>query len=442
MRSSIVALALLTAGTIAVIAYMLVEYWRHRRNLAAIPDRVLVNGIRGKSSITRLIAGALRADVARTVVAKTTGSAARFIFPSGAEEAVVRKPGIINVIEQKAIIARAAALSADIAVIECMAVHPDLQELNQTKLIQSTVGVISNVRADHLDEMGGPDRSLDEVARSLCRGMPRHGVVVTAEVDRWSILAEQARARGSKLIYADPASVSDEEMGNFGWITFKENVACALKVAELYGVPREWALAGMYAAEPDPGVLRVDARQYNGRRFAAVNLFAANDPQSTIMNVELLQQRRIISKRISLLINCRPDRAERNGQMGDITDRLDPQTIFLVGSPTKSALDHVPLWLRDRVVDLGGEQASGADLLESLSQHLPDDPSHALVMVGNIHGRGEHLLAALAQTPSFDDELTILLNDDEARTRVLDWSALNAPTVVLPTISHWENTRA
>ena len=36
------------------------EQRRHDRNLDAVPVRVLVNGTRGKSSVTRLIAGALR----------------------------------------------------------------------------------------------------------------------------------------------------------------------------------------------------------------------------------------------------------------------------------------------------------------------------------------------------------------------------------------------
>ena len=46
-------------------------------------------------------------------------------------------------------------------------------------------------------------------------------------------------------------------MAGFGWITFKANVAIALAVAELLGVDRQSALAGMWAAPPDPGVLSV-----------------------------------------------------------------------------------------------------------------------------------------------------------------------------------------
>lgn len=436
----IIALTLLLSGTLAAIVYMILEQRRHLRNLDAIPVRILVNGIRGKSSITRLIAGALRADHSRVVAAKTTGTAARFIYPDGKEEPIRRRAGIVNVIEQKDVIDRAARLRADTVVIECMAVDPALQELNQRRLIRSTIGVLCNVREDHLDEMGGPDRSLDTVARSLSRGMPEHGVCVTAERDRFAILSEEAAARRTGLVYADPDTVTDEEMKPFSWITFKENVAIALSVAGLCGVSREVALAGMYAADPDPGVLRVEQASAGGKRFAAVNLFAANDPESTVLNVDLLLERGIISPSMSVVIGCRPDRVERNGQMGSIMDRLMPQRIFLIGSPTRSALDHIPAHLHHRVIDLGGDNHSGQDLLAAITGQLRDDPTHALVMVGNIHGRGEHLLAAVeSASTSFDSELSALLHAETAAVPVINPTLhdihaadpSDAPTVVI-----------
>src|SRR5690349_25167918 len=77
-----------------------VEQRRHHRHLRTIPHRIMINGIRGKSSITRLCAGALRGGGLVTV-AKTTGTAARFIHPDASEEPVYRKFGIANVIEQR-----------------------------------------------------------------------------------------------------------------------------------------------------------------------------------------------------------------------------------------------------------------------------------------------------------------------------------------------------
>src|SRR5262249_39333930 len=151
---ALVVLYLMLAGTsVALLVAGVREQRRHYRNLHAIPNRVLINGIRGKSSITRLCAGALRSG-GHVVVAKTTRTAARLIFPDGTEEPIYRKFGLANVVEQIGIIRRAVAYHPDTVVIECMAVVPALQELNQEKLIQSTIGVLSNVREDHVEEMG------------------------------------------------------------------------------------------------------------------------------------------------------------------------------------------------------------------------------------------------------------------------------------------------
>ncbi|WP_354640911.1 poly-gamma-glutamate synthase PgsB [Kitasatospora camelliae] len=376
----------------------IVEQRRHYAALEQIPVRVLVNGIRGKSSITRLCAGALRGGDLVTV-AKTTGTAARFIHPDATEEPVFRKFGIANVAEQIGIVRRAAAYRPDALVIECMAVMPPLQEVNQTKLIRSTIGVLCNVREDHLAEMGP---TLDDVARSLSRSMPVGGVCVTAEQDRRHILQEEADKRSCELIVVDPETVSDEELRGFSWFTFKENVAIALAVAELMGVDRQTALRGMWEAPPDPGVLSVERyRTPEGKRLRFANVFAANDPESTLMNVQQLLDLGAIHRPLNVVINCRPDRVERNGQMGSIVPDLDPDTVFLIGHPTKSARDGIPAGWNGRIVDLGGDRRDPAELTEALLHELGPDTS--LVAVGNIHGQGELFL----------EELAALAPDDE-----------------------------
>ncbi|GAA3800219.1 poly-gamma-glutamate synthase PgsB [Streptomyces coacervatus] len=384
-------------GCLGLLAAGIVEQRRHYANLDAIPQRVLVNGIRGKSSITRLCAGALRGG-GLTTVAKTTGTAARFIHPDATEEPVFRKFGIANVVEQIGIVRRAAVYGPEALVIECMAVMPALQEVNQTKLIRSTIGVLCNVREDHLAEMGP---TLDDVARSLSRSMPVGGICVTAERDRLHILQQEAAARDCELIYADPDTVTDEELRGFSWFTFKENVAIALTVAELLGVERKTALQGMYDAPPDPGVLSVERyRTPDGSELRFANVFAANDPESTLMNVNQLLDLGAIGRPLNVVINCRPDRVERNGQMGQIIPDLAPDTVFLIGHPTKSARDGIPAAWGGRVVDLGGDDrdpdALTTDLLAALG------PDSSLVAIGNIHGQGERLLERLAKLPPAD----------------------------------------
>ncbi|MDX8037208.1 poly-gamma-glutamate synthase PgsB [Lentzea sp. BCCO 10_0856] len=375
----------LTAGLLIA---GIIEQRGHIGELSKIEHRVLVNGIRGKSSITRLCAGALRGGGLVTT-AKTTGTAARFIHPDGSEEPVYRKWGIANVVEQIGIVRRAAAYRSDALVIECMAVMPDLQEINQSKLIRSTIGVLCNVREDHLAEMGP---TLDDVARSLSRSMPVGGVCVTAERDRLAILEQEAAKRNCELIAVDPESVTDEEMAGFSWVTFKENVAIALAVAELLGVNRQLALAGMWAAPPDPGVLSVQTRTRDGKQIKLANVFAANDPESTLMNVERLLEQGTIARPLHVVINCRPDRVERNRQMGELVARIDPDRVVLIGEPTRSARLSIADDWQDRVNDLGGARAAG-ELLDSILADVDDTVS--LVAIGNIHGQGEALLHAV-----------------------------------------------
>ncbi len=300
------------AGCLLLLVAGLVEQRSHHRRLLSIPERIVVNGIRGKSSITRLCAGALRGGGLRTV-AKTTGTAARFVLPDGTEEPIHRKFGLANIVEQIGIVRRAAAWRPDALVIECMAVLPDLQEINERKLVLSTICVISNVREDHVEEMGP---TLDDVARSLARSIPAGGICVTAELERLHILREEADRRGCRLVAVDPGLVRDEEMERFRWITFKENVAIALAVAQLCGVGRAEAMAGMVAARPDPGTIAVETYVTDRGRIAFANVFAANDPESTLMNIELLRNRRMIPAPLTMVVNCRPDRIARNGQMG------------------------------------------------------------------------------------------------------------------------------
>ncbi|SDL18557.1 poly-gamma-glutamate synthase PgsB [Streptomyces indicus] len=392
---------ILLLSALALAAGGIVEQRRHFANLERVPHRVLVNGIRGKSSITRLCAGALRGGGLVTV-AKTTGSAARFIHPDATEEPVYRKFGIANIIEQVGIVRRAAAYAPDALVVECMAVMPDLQEINQEKLIRSDIGVLCNVREDHLAEMGP---TLDDVARSLSRSMPVGGVCVTAERERLPILRAEAAARGCRLVVADPESVTDEELGGFHWYTFKENVAIALEVAGLLGVDREAALRGMYAAPPDPGVLTVlNFRTPEGTSLRFANVFAANDPASTLMNIEQLLGAGAIRRPLHVLINCRPDRVERNVQMGRIVPDIAPDTVYLIGHPTKSARSGIPAAYGGEVVDLGGSARHPDEILDELIARVDEAGAPvSLVAIGNIHGQGELLLERLDRLPRDKD---------------------------------------
>jgi gamma-polyglutamate synthase len=383
---------LLTLSLAALVAAGVAERRRHERRLEAIPVRILVNGSRGKSSVTRLCAGALRGG-GRRVVAKTTGTAPRMIWPDAHETPIERRYGIANITEQIGVIRDAAVREPDAVVVECMAVDPALQEITQSTLVRSTIGVITNVRQDHLSEMGP---RLRDVARALSSTMPRNGVCVTAATAATGILEAEARRRNCRLVYADPDSVADIDMEPFGPFAFKENVAVAIAVAAELGISRHLALRGMWSSPPDPGVLSAEEYHLGGKVVRFANILAANDPASTVANFERLYDWGLIRPPVFTVINCRPDRLDRNRQMGVLVPQLMTDRLFLVGHPTRSARAAVPPKWHGEVVDLGGPRRDPADILDAILARVTDEAS--VVAIGNIHGQGELLLDQLVRS--------------------------------------------
>jgi hypothetical protein len=225
--------------------------------------------------------------------------------------------------------------------------------------------------------------------------------------------------------------VSDEELRGFSWFTFKENVAIALVVADLLGLDRATALQGMYDAPPDPGVLSVERYLTpDDKKVRFANVFAANDPESTLMNINQLLDLGAIHRPLNVVINCRPDRVERNGQMGEIIPELDPEQVFVIGHPAKSAIDAIPAAFRDRAVDLGGDRRDPDEFMGQLLGRLGPDSS--LVAIGNIHGQGEHLLeylAELAADETPDDHAAAPVAEPAEPPRHVDTVQLYAPHI-------------
>lgn len=299
----------------AVVIFLFMECRIHLRNLHSIPIRIHVNGTRGKSSVTRLIAGALREHGVRTY-AKTTGTMPRMIMEDGREYPVYRPAGP-NIIEQLRIIALAARNNADAVVIECMALQPRLQSLAELKFVQATHGVITNARADHLDVMGPSER---DVVLSLLGTVPCGRVLYSAEQDYLQEFSDVCNDRNSSLCTLQPSdtdAVTASDMDGFTYVEHRENVALALKICGDLGVPREVALQGMWKAHPDPGAMSEYEIEFCGRRIMFVNGFAANDPESSSNIWRMALIKHVHLRRKIMIINARADRPDRSRQLGE-----------------------------------------------------------------------------------------------------------------------------
>lgn len=367
----------------------------HQRNLQSIPVRIHVNGIRGKSTTTRLIAGGLR-EAGWSVLAKTTGTAARMILEDGTEVPVSRR-GRPRIIEQRKIAATAARRGVQVLVVECMAVHPEMQWVAERQLIRSHIGVLTNVREDHLDQMGP---TLEHVARTLALTIPENGHLVTSEKAFLHFLQAESEGRNTIVHPVRSFFVSNHELADFSYPTFKENVACALKVCELLGVSRETALRGMQKAAPDPGVMRVYRLPYQERTFYLVNAMAANDYRSTLQAWEVCRTQPLFHERPGLsvigIVNNRADRVMRIGELASLAGVVPFERVILIGQMgiyarrcfQRRGLD------RSRILDHSGRLQIDR-LLEEACEESPGDL--LFFAFGNMKGPGEVLVEYFIQ---------------------------------------------
>lgn len=379
-------LALTAIAAVTCLGF-LIEARCYRQRLDRIPIRIHVNGTRGKSSVARLIAAGLRAGGIRTC-AKTTGTLARMIFADGSEVPIFR-PSRANVIEQKRVVRAANEDKAEALVIECMALQPVLQSVCELKLVRSTIGVITNARADHLDVMG-PSRL--DVARALAGTTPVGGQMFTAESrdDSLEVLESASTDRGSHfdaIDERDVESISAEMLAGFSYMEHAENVALALRVCESVGVDRETALTGMWSATPDPGAMRVFRHCVGQTPWYFVNGFAANDPESTGQIWESAYERFPGVERRVAVMNCRVDRPDRSVTMADACAKWRPADSYIVtGTGTDVFLRRLLAGgvSSDRIICVGD---AGADEIIDAIAKQPIE-STMILGIGNIAGPG------------------------------------------------------
>lgn len=320
-----------------MLAAGVLEARAHSRALEAIPLRVHVNGTRGKSSVTRAVATLFR-KLGKSVVGKCTGTRPVVIQRDGTER-LLRRRGRTRVQEQVRFLRYAARQRVDVAVVECMAVDPTLQWVCEHRFVRSHIGVITNVRRDHFEEMG---RSLEEIARCLANTIPRQGLLVTSDTRFAPLFEEVAASLGTRVVLVDGDEVhrwaailrgdrtdgavdasrsSVETVLNDTLLELHaENVAIACTVATSAGYS-EAAVAEAARAMPRPrlNVTTLDAFDSAGR--VLVHAWSMNDTDSfrrfyTVVADHVNQSAPTRGRAIVPLYNHRSDRPLRALEFG------------------------------------------------------------------------------------------------------------------------------
>jgi len=368
-------------GLLLLIGFGIYEFLQSQKNRKKIPAIIHINGTRGKSSVTRLVAAGLRAGGKKTI-AKTTGSAPVLIFENGSETPIVRHFGA-NIKEQIKIMKFAAKRNIDILVLECMAVTPEYQWVTQHEIVQANIGVITNSRPDHLDVMGP---GLRNVTLSLCNTIPKNGILFTSEKKVFPLMKKESDKCGAKIFQSDESTVTSEEMKHFSYIEHKENVALSLDVCKYFGIAKDVALSGMYKAIPDVGAMEIYQITHQDMKLHFVHAFAANDPESTEFVINSVKEMYSHIENVAVVLSTRADRIFRSEQLIDMMQNVHYSQFYLIGEQTNTMYSYalknnLP---KEKVIDCGW--SSGEELVKRIKNINSQET--LILGIGNIGGNG------------------------------------------------------
>lgn len=293
------------------------DFYLYQRDLSKVPIRVHVNGIRGKSSITRYVAAILRSHGYQTL-AKTTGTAPRIIGFSG-EEIALKRAGLPNIFEQLRLMKYFISLKPQAVVIECMATNPTYSEWLEHKVMRSSIYIMTNVRIDHQDQLG---YTLPEIATSLSHSIPYRSTVITGEtspeiLDIFKSVCDKRRTILIAPCSATSLTFKSIDVTQFSHAPVIENIRVCLALASLLNISTDDALKAMATSTPDPGQFSIKTFFVRGTEIAWANLFAVNDKESfmewayTLINVHksfepvvILNNRKDRSDRVPVFVDC------------------------------------------------------------------------------------------------------------------------------------------
>ena len=383
-----------------------------KRNVEKIPIRVNINGIRGKSTVTRLITSILT-EAGYKTVGKTTGTAARMIYWfQDDEDIIVRQPQGANIGEQLKVLQKAADLNAEALVCECMAVNPDYQKVFQFRMLEANIVVIVNVLEDHLDVMGP---TLDQIAQAFGATIPYNGFLITIDCAYTDYFKQIAKERNTKVIIADNSKITDEYLAKFDYMIFPDNASLALAVGEALGIDEETCFKGMLNAHPDPGAMRITRIGDEDLNCTFVNGFAANDPQSTVNIWERVKELEYNTEDPIVIMNCREDRIDRTEIfVSDVFPKIQTHTLVAIGEvsePITTAFNNGQFPNVKNYINL--EYAEPDKIMETLNPLLKD---RMVFGVGNIHGQGEAFIEKLLSMARDEDTQDTILIDNKEKT--------------------------
>src|SRR5574344_1250271 len=161
---------------LCLLLYGAAEYRCHRNNIDKVPLRILVNGTRGKTTVTRLLAYSLMENGIKTV-ARTSGSSLEIIHAAGSVAKLERKRQA-RILAMLPFFEIATKEGAEAVIIECMALQEENQRTIRDTLVRPNIVIITNTFIDHVPQMG---KTQEETAWCLSRSVPKDAILYTTD---------------------------------------------------------------------------------------------------------------------------------------------------------------------------------------------------------------------------------------------------------------------
>ncbi|MBI2417338.1 MAG: poly-gamma-glutamate synthase PgsB [Ignavibacteriales bacterium] len=364
------------------LVYFVIEYFSLKRARNSIVHRVMVNGTRGKSSVTAYLAAGIRANNIKTF-AKITGIVPTIINELGKEEIIIRR-GAARVHEQFTMIRLAAKKAVTAIVLECMSLQPEYQKI-ESQALQPSLYIITNIGDDHFEEMG---KTRSERITAICGAIPTGGKVLTVQDENISEVKAIVQKKHATLhlckLYVDAATLPDG--------IFPHNINLALTAIELMGLNTEKALAEILTnAQPFSKYLyRINTEKY---KCNFVNGFAVNDTPSAETFVKYWLKILSPVHCLTIVLNTRADRPERTILFCNwLAAFHDIKKVIVTGTHSQAAIR----LLKKSSPRLAVKIPLAKDIMLSLPDCIFEGKgNHLMIGLGNIAGKGFEIIALM-----------------------------------------------
>ncbi|MFB6266023.1 MAG: Mur ligase [Halodesulfurarchaeum sp.] len=221
---------------------------RHRRFIEDIDTRIVVSGIRGKSSTVRRLDDIFNRR-GYDVLTKLTGNYPTLIH--NGDVIPIERPGPYTTLYENITVLREfipvldSYTPDDVAIFENQGITEYTTRLFNQRFVKPNVVVLANIRQDHQDTLGKTRR---EIARAFARTIPEGTDVVSGELHPLlhEYMATEIEKAGATLTQV---SIPEEHRGRIGAETVYA-VNDVLRVLDMQPVPEEQLAEYLDAIQP------------------------------------------------------------------------------------------------------------------------------------------------------------------------------------------------